>query len=290
MRRIGFAACCLLGVGLTWAAGQAAASTAAPARTANVTVALSGTQRSHTASADAGYAVYGKHFSVVETWVTLPRASRFAREAGRIGASVQLWTAREVIDLRVSACTDATCRPGGRSGCHSYHAVLDVYNRRTHALICSTTAGGPRRCPAPIGSFSRTPIASGHNIGLSLVYPVPYDSVEVTAGNLGYTYWVPSSNTGKPLLNFTQARITAEFGSSPWARPGLDPPAARIAVMSFDRPTPPPYAAEIGTIAGKAAGIAAPWWGHHKMATSPYRATAGKLWDDGYGLSVYLTR
>jgi hypothetical protein len=45
-----------------------------------------------------------------------------------------------VLDLTVSACTDTTCRPGGKPVSLRYHLNLSVFNRSTHALICSTSA------------------------------------------------------------------------------------------------------------------------------------------------------
>jgi hypothetical protein len=53
---------------------------------------------------------------------------------------------------------------------------------------------------------------------------------------------------------------------------------------------PPPYYAEVDNLNGKAGGIAAPWWTHHRITTRPGAAgaTVGSLWDDGYGFTVYL--
>ncbi|HUB39131.1 MAG TPA: hypothetical protein VMA72_09790 [Streptosporangiaceae bacterium] len=61
-------------------------------------------------------------------------------------------------------------------------------------------------------------------------------------------------------------------------------------VMSFDRPKPPPYAAEIGHLADHDAGISSRWWRHAKSTThpGPAYAVASSLWDDGYGFTVYL--
>jgi hypothetical protein len=274
----------VLGLSLACAAvaAPAAAGASHPARSA----------ASKAASADAGYAITGKYLTTVETWVTLPKPARFASHTGTIGASLQLWTATSVIDLRVSACTDATCMAGGRPGNRAYHAVLDVYDRATHALECSTTAKGADRCPAPIGSFSRKPIKPGRNIMLAMAYVVPYDNIMINAGPRSYIYWLPYAPSSKPSLNFTQARIAAEFGSSPWARPDFRLGRGKVRILSFDRPKPPPYAAEIVNYAGRAAGISSKWWGHRKVATrpGPPYATATSLWDDGYGLTVYLKR
>jgi len=274
----------VLAFALAGAAGMpiAAASASHPAATA----------ASHSASSDAGYTVRGKQLSVVETWVTLPKPSRFAADAGMVGASVQLWSATSVIDLRVAACTDATCKAGGKPVNHGYHAVLDVFDRATHALECSTTGTGSHRCPPPIGSFSTKRIKPGVNIMLWITYTIPYESIMVGAGPVAYTYWLPSGPSSRPGIDFKQARIAAEFSTSPWASPGIKLGRRRVRVMSFDRPKPPPYAAEIGDIANHGAGISSRWWRHAKTATHPGRAyaAASSLWDDGYGFTVYLKR
>jgi hypothetical protein len=271
-----------LGLSLLALAGPASA--AAPAAHAT---------RPTGTSADAGYAVSGKELTVAETWVTLPRPSRFAREAGTVAASVQLWTSGEVIDLRMAACTDKSCRAGGRPSTEYYRPVLDVYNRATRALICSSSGRGPASCDGQaLGPFGRARYRAGTNVALSLVYVIPYTSVMAQAGNQDYIYNLPVNPSSKPHLDFTEARIVAEFGASPWSRPDLRAPAAETAVMSFDRPAPPPYAAEIADFAGKAGGIAQSWWRHSRVTAhpGPGYATAGSLWDDGYGFTVYLKR
>lgn len=109
---------------------------------------------------------------VAATWVTLPNPARFARELGAVTASIQLWTPHEVFDLRVSACTDARCRPGGKGLRRGYHAAVNVYDRAFRVLICSTAIAGAKRCPQ-VGSFGRA-IAPGRKIELYLESPAPY--------------------------------------------------------------------------------------------------------------------
>ncbi len=245
-----------------------------------------------TVSADAGYQVTGSHLSVAGTWVKLPEPWQFSREIGTIGASVQLWTAKRVIDLTVTACTDATCRPGGKPARRFYHTVLSVYNRATHALICSSAAAGSLQCAGTDGAFARQRLAPGHVISLSLVYTVPWLWVFAQAGNQDDNYRIVSSAPSKPTVDFTAARICVELAASPWSVPLLRAPRSAVKLMSFDRPRPPPYAAEIANLNGNAGGIAAAWWRDHVMSTSPRTpyATAGRLWDQGYGLTVYLER
>lgn len=259
---------------------------------ASATAAAAATARTPPASGDAGYAADGARLSVVETWVKLPAPSQYARELGSLSASVQLWTSRQVFDLKVIACTDAACRPGGKPVKRFYHAVLDIYNRANRTLTCSTAVTGRLRCPGDIGSFSRARIAAGRTIMLDLVYTIPYDSVIVDAGSQDYFYFLPGASgaSGKPALDFTEARICAELGNTPWAAPDLHSPAKAMLLMSFDRPAPPPYEAEIGNLRNNGGGLVSPWWAHRRIGTDPRPpyAGAGPLWDDGYGISVYL--
>lgn len=87
----------------------------------------------------AGYSVTGARFSVVEVNITLPDAGRFAADAGQVGFSVQLWTKRELVDLRVYACTDASCQPGGKPADREYRLAFTRYSRSTRTVLCTTT-------------------------------------------------------------------------------------------------------------------------------------------------------
>jgi hypothetical protein len=254
---------------------------------------------SHVASGDAGYVVTGSRLGTVETWVTLPHASRFAHVLGRLGVTVQVWTSAIVLDLKADACTDTTCRPGGRPVSRDYRLEFSVYNRKTRALICSTSAAGRLRCPGVPRAWNTAKFAPGHAFMLAMVYTVPWDfvfasaDVEDTSGGQAYNFPVMQNVPTKPTKDFSQARIGVELGASPWASVPMRAPKGAIKLASFDRPAPPPYAAEIVALSGRAGGIAAAWWGHHAIratAESSARSAAkpGALWDDGYGFTVDL--
>ncbi|HEX7270091.1 MAG TPA: hypothetical protein VF256_22075 [Streptosporangiaceae bacterium] len=53
------------------------------------------------------------------------------------GVSAQLWTRYRVLVVGVSNTTNAG----------NYFAAVAIFNRRTHALICSTAASGAQQCP-----------------------------------------------------------------------------------------------------------------------------------------------
>jgi hypothetical protein len=264
-------------------------ASAATVLTAAAGTAAASTGKTLTSPESAGYAVTGARFKAVETWVTLPNPAKFAREVGQISVSVQLITPKRVIDLTATACTDTTCRAGGKPVAHKYRLQLAVYRRTTHALICSTSVSGAQRCPgAAVGkSLNTARIAPGRRTEIDLVYPPPNDLL-IAAVN-GHEYLYPVSTRSV----FSQARIGLEFGSTPWARASFHAPGKAVAVASFDRPNPPPYFAEIVATKGPGGGIAS-WWAHHALrmeggsSGKRLEAEPGALVDDGYGFTVYL--
>ena len=85
------------GAAVTMLAGSAAASTG----------------RAYYAPDQAGYTATGAHFKEADVNAWLPDASRSpVRSAGR--ASGWRCGPPKVIGLTIYACTDSTCRPGGR--------------------------------------------------------------------------------------------------------------------------------------------------------------------------------
>jgi hypothetical protein len=257
--------------------------------TATAGTAVASTGKTLTSPESTGYAVTGARFKAVETWVTLPDPAKFAREVGQISVSVQLITPKRLIDLTATACTDATCRAGGKPETHKYRLQLAVYRRATHALICSTSAPGALRCPgAAVGKPLNTArIAPGRRTEIDLVYPPPNDLLIAAVNGHGYLYPVSTHSV------FSQARIGLEFASTPWAHASFRAPAKAVAVASFGRPVPPPYFAEIVATKGSGGGIAF-WWAHHalRMKGGPsgqrLEAEPGALVDHGYGFTVYL--
>jgi hypothetical protein len=255
--------------------------------TATAGTAVASTGKTLTSPESAGYAVTGARFKAVETWVTLPDPAKFAREVGQISVSVQLITPKRLIDLIATACTDATCRAGGKPVTHKYRLQLAVYNRVTHALICSTSAAGSLRCPQVPKSWNTARLPAGHVVELSLVYPPPHYLVFAAVNAHQYFYRVSTRS------DFSQARIGAEFGSTPWARASFRAPRRAVAVATFGRPAPPPYAAEIVATKGSGGGITS-WWAHHSVRMTGgssgkrLQAEPGALRDDGYEFTVYL--
>jgi hypothetical protein len=210
-------------------------------------------------SDQVGYAATGANFLSVEINATMPRASQFARYVGRIGLSVQLWSARTVIDLSASACTDATCSPGGSPASRKYRLNLAVYDRKTKALICSTAAASSaRRCQGAPASWNRYRLAAGQVESLWLEY-------DTTAG------WIAVDGTGisavirQPGLGtMRQARIAAEFGQTPFAATSYRHPQTKLLLMKLGVPPGPPYEAEF-QLANTRTYCMGAWKGQHKL-------------------------
>ncbi len=123
---------------------------------------------------------------------------------------------------------------------------------------------------------------------IALTYDPPYRFAFASANGYEYNYQVPSASV------FGQARLGVEFGATPWSTVGYRAPKATVPLVTFDRPRPPPYAAEIVTANGSTGGISS-WWTDHRVTMtrdgSPGKraeAAASRLSDGGYRFTVYL--
>ena len=215
------------GAAVTMLAGSAAASTG-PA---------------YYAPDQAGYTATGAHFKVVEVNAWLPDASRFSREIGRLGFSLEMLTPALVIDLSVYACTDSTCRPGGRPVTNRYRLAFKIYKRSTHALICSEN----RELDLPDGvprAWNNARLAPGHRAGLSLFSTTRNGALFAAAGRYRVTTTIPPCGNGRqpgPHRRRTRehprgARSPSEAppGRPDWPHSGF-PSARRMRLSS--RPT-----------------------------------------------------
>lgn len=238
----------------------------------------------------AGYAATGARFKFAGAHVTLPYASRFAREAGRISLSAELWTTTIVVDLTVSACTDTTCRPGGAPVTRRYRPMLRVFRRSTRSLICSTLNG---TCPQVPSSWKRARFAPGRNVSLSLFYDHTNGFLDagVDAGGSGADYANLVLSAGRV---FSQARIGAEFGASPWSTVPFHPPARETRLATFWEPSKAPFEAELATYNGDSSCLIA-WWARHKVkmtkngtSSGAVGARPGGLTNSGCNFSVFL--
>ncbi len=236
----------------------------------------------------AGYAVAGAHFTGVEAWVRLPPAARFAREVGQVGVSAQVLTPRLIIDLKATTCSTSTCRPGGRPVLRSYRVQAAVYNRSSHALICSTAASGSRACPNVPSSFRNYRVRPGKKVQLYIIYSPPWNFLFLSVGAAQYNLPVRKNSA------FVQARLGVEFGANPWSSVPVRAPRTPIAITTFSRPNPPPFWAEVITANGSSGGIAG-WWAHRPVTMTrngrpggKLAARPGKLSDHGYRFTVYL--
>lgn len=263
--------------------GSASASAVRPASTGTTTY----------TTEQAGYAATGANFKVGEYRVTLPNPAKYAKILGRIGFSVQLWSAGQVDDLLVYACTDATCAAGGSGAASRYRLVFSVYNPTTHALVCTTTNNS---CPSVPAAWNSTHLTTGQVANLSLAYPATANSTLSAAVNqLTYSGYKP--DTGGGVISFSQARLSTDFGASPWAAPSWRAPSARTELVSLGVPAGPPYEAELVTYSGSSGCLGASHWTIHKVemthsggSGSPVEITPESLSNAGCDFSLYAER
>ena len=151
----------------------------------------------------AGYAVTGNTFRFVSETFVVPDAADFASELGGFGLSDQLWSSTKVVTFGLSNSTVAG---------NFCPAVSVVGVPLPHTLLAdSNTTGVPNDF---LCSF-----APGETVTMS-VYRRPggTDVFNITNGIVSQsaTYADPVSRNGGGS-EYTQARVSAEFGCTPFA-------------------------------------------------------------------------
>lgn len=231
----------------------------------------------------AGYSATGNRFKLVDTTVKLPDPTAFTSNVAGFGLSVQLWSKTRVLVLGVSNST-------GTSG--DYSAAVAVYNRTTHALVCST-ASPASPCPnVPTGWTSgKVSFPVGDTVELSIEYVRPigvvfFDVFDHNVGIiLGYGGYAPG--TGK---DYTQARAGAEFSAvSPWDGSfSFTAPAAETKLATFTNSL-------LETYSGHFSGFSSSLFTHHKIVMTSTGTSSGTvearphdLFNFGQNFGVYL--
>jgi hypothetical protein len=240
--------------------------------------AAAGTGSAYNSPAQAGYAATGANFDYAGAHIVLPNASRFAGELGTVEFGVELWNSSTVIDVGAMACTDSTCKPGGKPEVRDYTPLLRVYNRKTGKLICSAAAGN---CPGRSSSgWSHASFRPGTSVDITLSYPAPHQGfIDAQVGSADYSSFPIAAGT-----TFSQAEIVATFGATPFAVAPFREPARAMQLATFFEPAGPPYEAELADSAGKSACLGNPpiFTRHYLRLTKTggathVRATAGTL-------------
>jgi len=251
--------------------------------------AMAGTGAPAYSREQAGYSVTGRNFKEAEVNVSLPDAGRFAASLGRLTLSVQLWSAKLVIDAGVTVCTDSSCQPGGAPRARLYRPVVTVFSRASRAVLCSTMNSS---CPGVPASFNRERFRPGHRASLSIFFDQQADYLASAVGNQEYYGYVPPGGT-----TFTQARIGAELGATPWTTITYRAPAREQALATFGVPAGPPYEAEFALQDGSAGCVASPRYVHHQVlmtrsgsSAAWVRARPAGLSNLGCNFGVYLRR
>jgi hypothetical protein len=251
--------------------------------------AAAGTGSAYNSPAQAGYTATGGNFDYAGAHIVLPNASRFAGELGTVEFGVQLWNATTVVDVGAVACTDSSCKPGGKPEVRDYTPVLRVFNRKTGKLICSAASGN---CPGRTSlGWSRASFRPGASLDITLSYPIPHQGyIDAQVGSADYSAWPLSDGA-----TFSQARIAATFGSTPFAAVPFRAPARAMQLATFFEPAGPPYEAELADSAGASACIGNSRFTRHYLrlteagGATHVRATAGAVsGSDACNFSVYL--
>lgn len=173
----------------------------------------------------AGYAATGAQFSSVQTSVYLRQPAQYASEVAGYGLSVQLWAANQLMVLGVSDGTAAS----------PFSPAAAVFNPTTKTLTCSTAGSGAQECPGTPANWTNGSISypAGDTVTVRVSYNKSLGTAHFvvrddTAGtSSGFTYDVGTS------VSFTQARVGAEFGATPWSTPTYNPPTAAVKLAAF---------------------------------------------------------
>lgn len=228
----------------------------------------------------AGYVATGARFGIVESVPRLPNAANFAPELAGFGVSVQLWTRDRVVILGVSNSTTAG----------NYSAAVAVFNRTTHALICSTAASGAQKCPNVGARWTNGTVSfpPGHEVILRISYDrsTGRDHFFVIDEETGtaLTYGGYRPGTGQ---NYTQARMGAEFADNPWGTFSYHTPGTETRLVTF-------RGSFLVTYSGSESSLIN-WWTRHKVVATSNGSSAGTvrirphdLYNRGASFGIYL--
>jgi hypothetical protein len=241
----------------------AAAAAAAPLLALALAVpASASTGKSVPSIEESGYQGADAQFRFVQATVFLRDPTQYSASLTGYGLSVQLWSAGRVIVLGVSAGTNT---PG------PYSPAVSVFDRVTHALVCSTAATPPHQCPDTPVSWANGSVSfpSGRNVTESLFYD--QQSGIVTASVLDVSTGMASAATYHAGIgqSFKVARIGAEVGFTPWDDGGyIAPPTAVTKLAAFS-------GAALTTYSGSHSNLRS-WWVHSKLIMTSDGTSAGK--------------
>jgi hypothetical protein len=210
---------------------------------------------------ESGYQGADAQFRFVQATVFLRDPTQYSASLAGYGLSVQLWSEGRVIVLGVSAGTNPPS---------SYSPAVSVFNRVTHALVCSTAANPPQQCPDTPVSWANGSVSfpAGRSVTENLFYD--QRSGVVTATVLDVTTGLASAATYHAGIgqSFKVARIGAEVGFTPWDDMGyIAPPAVVTKLAAFS-------GAALTTYSGSHSNLRS-WWVHSKLIMTSDGTSAG---------------
>ncbi len=214
--------------------------------------------------AEAAYSATGNTFRSAKADYPLPDPTQFAGSLKRIEFVSEMWSPTRIVMLGVWAATNST----------TYHLEADVFNPATRKLICATWATA-KRCPGTPSNWAAITFPAGHTAQLTTYFTqstgtLRFDAADQVAGVTKHVYLY---NYKTSTASFSQARLGAELGCTPWAGCG------GAAVPSYTPPASPPQTliqvsdCEITTSAGVRTGFGGAFVRHPVTMTATGTST-----------------
>jgi hypothetical protein len=195
----------------------------------------------------AGYTATGAQFKNVHAAVYLRQPSFYAGQVASFGHSVQLWSSGLVVSLGVTGSTS------NKVG--NYTTYATIYDRGTHQVIASNpNAQWCYEDHCSPGPANLDP--SFHGLAWGISYDPASGQLTMDGDtDEGIDFSASYTVTGQ---SFTQARVSTDFGSTPWdATYSHTPPAQSMKAATYSNVGLITYSGHASTLWS--------WWTHHKL-------------------------
>jgi hypothetical protein len=214
----------------------------------------------------AGYSATQNSFRFVKADFTLPDPTAFQKYVDRVEYTVEFWSSSRDTVLGVYASTsDSSATP--------WHIEAKVYNNSTHALMCATWSTTHKCNGIAAGAHWSDTYPVGDVMELSSYFSKSngtdrFHAQDLNSKSNSYDYYKTTTNT------FGQARISTEFGCTPWTPCGSSlnytAPPSSVPVMQADD-------CELSVSANTLIGFAGPFTHSKVIMTSNGKSTGTVL-------------